>query len=90
MQTIEVCKGTVYAITSPAGCTVTNAEGNVLATVDAGIQKAVVATDAQLNVSDDTATITQVFSTSSSGIGDGGGEQLLRPDGGGGAEGCAA
>lgn len=60
MQTIEVCKGKVYAVTSPAGCTVTDDDNNTLATVDANVQKSVVATGQHLYISDDTAKCTAI------------------------------
>lgn len=52
--------GKVYAVTSAAGCTVTDPSGLTIATVEAGEQKAVVATSDRIFTSAD-ATVTAVF-----------------------------
>ena len=53
--------GKTYAVTSPNGCTVTTEDGMTLAEVEAGKQGYFVAVSGKVQLSDDSAILTQLF-----------------------------
>ena len=79
--------GKTYAVTSPNGCTVTTEDGLTLAEVEAGKQGYFVAVSGKVQLSDDAAVLTQVFSGALIAGGNGGGggkatgEKVLPLDG---------
>lgn len=67
-MTIQTTIGKTYAVTSTAECTITTPEGILIATCAAGEQTLFVAPGAEVEVSDDSALVTESFKGAPAGL----------------------
>ena len=69
--------GKTYAVTSPNGCTVTDAQGNQVTTIEAGKQGFFTAQTPAVVVDDDSALVTRSFDVAPASQGSGGGMPVV-------------
>lgn len=77
IMTINTTAGKTYAVTPATDCTVTTPAGTLIATCPAGEQTLFVAPATEIEVSDDTALVTESFKGASAGSAAGGGVRTL-------------